>query len=64
MDFGGWHGCGYCDYGGGCWPVPWWVCLVVVGFFSLVSWLGLFGDGVGFSSLVPWWVGGGGVVGG
>ena len=36
MDFGGWHGGGYCDYGGGCWPVPWWVCLVVVGFFSLV----------------------------
>ena len=41
MDFGGWHGCGYCDYGGGCWPVPWWVCLVVVGFFSLVPQLDL-----------------------
>ena len=25
MDFGGWHGSGYCDYGGGCWPVSWWV---------------------------------------
>ena len=30
MGFGGWHGGGYYDYDGGCWPVPWWVCLVIV----------------------------------
>ena len=30
-----WRGGGYCDYGGGCWLVPCWVCLVVAGFFFL-----------------------------
>ena len=47
MGFGGWNGGGYCDYGGGCQTVPWWVCVVVVvaGFFRLVLWLGLLGDG-------------------
>ena len=45
-----WRGGGYCDYGGGCWLVPCWVCLVVAGFFFLVLWLGLLGDcGSGFS---------------
>ena len=39
-----WRGGGYCDYGGGCWLVPCWVCLVVAGFFFLVLWLGLLGD--------------------
>ena len=47
---------GYCDYGGGCWPVLWYVCLVVAGFFSLVPWLGLFGAMVSFfGAVVGWW---------
>jgi len=52
MGFGGWHGGGYCDYGGGCWLVLWWVCLVVARFFSWCR---------GWVYLVLWWVGSGGV---
>ena len=43
---GGFSG-GYCDYGGGCWPVLWWLAGVVVGLLG-GGWVFFLGAMAGF----------------